>query len=113
LGGNSPTSTPFDTPSSRTSRAGVHPRNAQALARHSTIDLTINVYTHIAMEDLASDIEAMPSVLGWCDKELPAQIETLITEKTKSVPAELAVLSDNWSTLPEHIRQVISTLSAS
>ena len=51
---------------SNLARAGVHPRNAQALARHSTIDLTMNVYTHIAMEDLVSDIEAMPPVLGAC-----------------------------------------------
>ena len=28
---------------SNLARAGVHPRNAQALARHSTIDLTMNV----------------------------------------------------------------------
>ncbi|MFW5690732.1 MAG: tyrosine-type recombinase/integrase, partial [Planctomycetota bacterium] len=35
---------------SNLARAGVHPRNAQALARHSTIDLTMNVYTHVAMD---------------------------------------------------------------
>jgi site-specific recombinase XerD len=39
---------------SNLARAGVHPRNAQALARHSTIDLTMNVYTHVAMDDLAT-----------------------------------------------------------
>jgi site-specific recombinase XerC len=98
---------------SNLARAGVHPRNAQALARHSTIDLTMNVYTHIAMEDLVSDIEAMPSVLGRCDKEPPAQIEDQIVEETKSVPAELAVLADSWLDLPEHIRQAIATLAAS
>ena len=45
-------------------RAGVHPRNAQALARHSTIDLTMNVYTHVAITDLASDIRKLPAVPG-------------------------------------------------
>jgi len=50
----------------------VHPRNAQALARHSTIDLppprlrqaglTRNVYTHVAIAELASDIRKLPGV---------------------------------------------------
>jgi len=43
---------------SNLARAGVHPRNAQALARHSTIDLTMNVYTHVGMDDLHDDVEA-------------------------------------------------------
>lgn len=98
---------------SNLARAGVHPRNAQVLARHSTIDLTMNVYTHIAMEDLVSDIEAMPPVLGACDKEPPAETGNQIVEKTKSVPTELAVLADNWSDLPEHIRQAIGALARS
>lgn len=72
----------------------------------------MNVYAHIAMEDLVSDIEAMPSVLGSCDSEPSAETENQIVEETNSVPAELAVLADNWSDLPEHIRQAITTLSA-
>ncbi len=47
---------------SNLARAGVHPRNAQALARHSTIDLTMNVYTHVAIADLATDIRKLPAV---------------------------------------------------
>lgn len=34
-------------------RAGVHPRVAQALARHSTITLTMETYTRVADEELA------------------------------------------------------------
>ena len=49
---------------SNLARAGVHPRNAQALARHSTIDLTMNVYTHVAMSDLHDDVESMPGLRG-------------------------------------------------
>ncbi len=59
---------------SNLARAGVHPRNAQALARlrqgyagqarHSTIDLTMNVYTHVAIADLATDIRKLPAVPG-------------------------------------------------
>ena len=47
---------------SNLARGGVHPRNAQALARHSTIDLTMNVYTHTFLGDLASDMEKLPAV---------------------------------------------------
>jgi len=73
----------------------------------------MNVYTHIAMEDLVSDIEAMPSVVGPRDKELLHSTNNQVVEETKSVPTELAVLADNWSDLPEHIRQDIATLAAS
>ena len=47
---------------SNLARAGVHPKNAQALARHSTIDLTMNVYTHTVITDLARDVESLPAV---------------------------------------------------
>jgi len=32
-------------------RAGVHPKTAQALARHSTISLTLDRYTHVSLGD--------------------------------------------------------------
>jgi len=38
------------------SLAGVQPRDAQALARHSDIRLTMNLYTHIELEDKAKAI---------------------------------------------------------
>jgi len=47
---------------SNLARAGVHPKNAQALARHSTIDLTMNVYTHTVLGDLANAVESLPAV---------------------------------------------------
>jgi integrase/recombinase XerD len=36
------------------SDAGVHPKTAQELARHSTIDLTMNFYTHLQTAKLAA-----------------------------------------------------------
>ena len=45
---------------SNLARAGVHPKNAQALARHSSIELTMNVYTHTVLTDLAHDVERLP-----------------------------------------------------
>ena len=43
------------------SRAGVRPRTAQTLARHSDIRLTMGVYTHIGLDDQAQAIEALPA----------------------------------------------------
>ena len=43
-------------------RAGVHPRTAQTLARHSTIDLTMNAYTHVAVESQLSAVEQLPAL---------------------------------------------------
>jgi len=44
------------------SRAGVPPRTAQAAMRHSSIDLTMNVYTDPTLLDVAGAVEALPSL---------------------------------------------------
>ena len=43
-------------------KSGVNPKTAQALARHSTIDLTMNVYTTLTMTDQAAALNTLPSV---------------------------------------------------
>jgi hypothetical protein len=43
-------------------RAGVSPRTAQSLARHSDIRLTMGVYTHIGLNDQSSAIELLPAL---------------------------------------------------
>ncbi len=45
-------------------RAGVHPRLAQQLARHSTIELTMQVYTHLGLLDEAAAVEKLPRLSG-------------------------------------------------
>lgn len=40
---------------------GVHPKLAQQLARHSTITLTMDRYTHTAVGDLADALTSLPS----------------------------------------------------
>ncbi len=40
----------------------VHPKTAQELMRHSTIGLTMNVYTHSLHGDLASALDALPDL---------------------------------------------------
>ena len=44
-------------------RSGVHPKLAQELARHSDIRLTMNVYTHAHLHDLAGAVEVLPTLL--------------------------------------------------
>jgi integrase len=41
-------------------RSGVHPRVAQLLARHSTITLTLQAYTHLESRDLRAAVEGLP-----------------------------------------------------
>lgn len=45
---------------SNLSRAGVHPKLAQILARHSTINLTMNVYTQMGMDEKARAVRSIP-----------------------------------------------------
>jgi len=72
------------------------PRNAQALARHSTIDLTMNVYTHVSVKDLAKDVENLPPIGRGT---VPAPKPTTRCRRTS------AVLSVRWlghDSLGEH-----------
>ena len=46
----------------RLCRAGIHPKIAQRLARHSTIQLTLDHYSHVEDEDLAPAIETVPEI---------------------------------------------------
>jgi len=41
-------------------RAGVSPKMAQTLARHSDIRLTLGVYTHVELPDRSAAIESLP-----------------------------------------------------
>jgi integrase len=42
--------------------AGVHPKIAQTLARHSTITLTLDRYTHVGLYDLAASVNSLPTI---------------------------------------------------
>jgi integrase len=60
------------------SKGGVAPRTAQAAMRHSSIDLTMNVYTDPRLLDVHGALEALPALppysaphcLGECDGEM-------------------------------------------
>jgi len=42
-------------------RAGIRPKMAQTLARHSDIRLTLGVYTHVTLHDQTTAIQALPA----------------------------------------------------
>jgi hypothetical protein len=44
-------------------KAGVTPKLARSLARHSDINLTMQRYTHVGLHDQAAALEAVPSIL--------------------------------------------------
>lgn len=43
-------------------RAGVHPKTAQALAQHSTIALTMNIYSHVTQTEEAAAVAKLPGL---------------------------------------------------
>jgi len=46
--------------------AGVHPKAAQMLARHSTITLTMDRYTHLGLVDQSAALDKLPSLPTQC-----------------------------------------------
>jgi hypothetical protein len=42
--------------------AGIHPKTAQELARHSDINLTMQAYTHLRTTDLSAALDTLPSL---------------------------------------------------
>ena len=55
------------------SRAGVAPRIAQASMRHSSIDLTMSVYTDPKLLDVARALDALPALPLEHDRTLAAK----------------------------------------
>lgn len=49
---------------SNLARAGMHKSVAKELARHSTIELTMDCYTHIAQEQMAKALDELPPLQG-------------------------------------------------
>lgn len=57
--------------------SGTPPKLAQQLARHSDINLTMNVYTHLTLHDAHGAVEKIPSILAG-----PTEPERLALPKT-------------------------------
>jgi integrase len=43
-------------------KSKVHPKLAQELARHSSIELTMNIYTHVEQDEKAAAVNSLPSL---------------------------------------------------
>jgi integrase/recombinase XerD len=68
-------------------KAGIAPKSAQSLARHSTIDLTMNVYTSLTVHDQASALAALPPILAPGKLEsTAAALQATGTDGPKKVP---------------------------
>ena len=60
--------------------AGVHPKTAQTLARHSTITLTMDLYTHLGLCDLTSSVNALPAVFSKAEEREACNLKLTGTE---------------------------------
>ena len=68
-------------------RLGVHPKTAQILARHSTITLTMDHYTHSVVGDVAAALEILPDMTAAPDRtEAPAARLTGTDGNTSIIP---------------------------
>ncbi len=70
--------------------AGVHPKTAQDLLRHSKIDLTMNVYTHTKLETRAAAVESLPA-LHLTGKESQRAVKTGTDNMNVTTPDDLAL----------------------
>ena len=68
------------------SKSGVSPKIAQSFARHSDINLTMNVYTDIVLEDQAVAVESLP--------ELPTLVPSPTSFKPPCIHQHLAKIRE-------------------
>jgi hypothetical protein len=67
-------------------RSGVSPKVAQELARHSDIRLTMNVYTHARLHDLAGAVEGLPALLPTGSASTREALQATGTDGTREFP---------------------------
>ncbi len=81
--------------------AGVNPKTAQSLARHSTITLTMDRYTHVFRPDEISALEALPDLSATKPPEPEAEAIETQKEGTHDAPL-IGRLSRRLSILPRN-----------
>ena len=82
----------------RLQRAGVLPREAMELARHSDMRLTMKTYTDVAQLPLAETVRKLPSI---GDSQIDSQ--TLVADRPTVSPTVLGVKSIKWGKTIENI----------
>ncbi len=73
-------------------KAGVHPKTAQELARHSTIVLTMDHYSHLDTPDLVAGLNMLPRIPV---QEWTQEIRPSVSANRVEVPNTLPVTSDS------------------
>jgi len=69
------------------SKGGVSPRTAQAAMRHSTIDLTMNVYTDPKLLDVAGAMDSLPALpLGADPRSASVAVRATGTDDSTASP---------------------------
>jgi len=70
------------------SKSGVSPKVAQSLARHSTISLTMDTYTHIGLHDERAAIESLHELPSLSGKQREAATEAGLRTGTDDLPVD-------------------------
>jgi len=88
-------------------RAGVLPAKAQKLARHSNINLTMQAYTHLQVDELASAVESLPSLRG--DKK---SVKGEDNDNSRVTDPELDRVIEVWLSITREARDAIAAIIA-
>ena len=91
-------------------RAGVAPATAQRLARHSDINLTLNTYTRLGMDDLSGAVNNLPNLRSDSPAAAPEPTTTPETVVDEPEDEELIRVVDSWPRLSDPIRRAILAL---
>ncbi len=75
------------------------------LARHSTISLTLDRYTHLGIIDLQAALEQLPAVEPDCEKQESAS--PILRTGTDSAPIELGDAENSPDSAPEKVPTMV------
>ncbi len=102
---------------------GVHPKLAQQLARHSTIALTMDRYTHLGLIDMNSALESLPNIAApesqtmratgttddtadfSCTKSCNASVQLNRIQPVSTVTADVAAANENPRVSPQKTQE--------
>jgi integrase/recombinase XerD len=84
-------------------KAGVMPKEAQTLARHSTITLTMDRYAHTGLHDVARAVESLPSLPTIEPDVIKRTLKATGTDGRDAIPCT------NLALTPDSERSVLTT----
>ncbi|CAN5431935.1 hypothetical protein BH11PLA2_BH11PLA2_12200 [soil metagenome] len=70
-------------------KAGVHPKDAKELARHSTITLTMDRYAHVGLRDTAAALAKVSMGTVKIQSEIPVRLRATGTDGAANLPPNL------------------------